>query len=89
MSMSKATEATAAIKAAWAAVSELTVPVAISQSEVHVLGYRALEQIPGETVHRQIGQGRMAAHEMSRTLDGVRFYCLLTQRDYEGLEGEG
>jgi len=85
MSMSKATEATAAIKAAWAAVSEITCPVSISQSEVHVLGYRALEQIPGETIHRQIGQGRAAAHELSRELDGIRFYCLLSQRDYEAL----
>ena len=93
MSMSKATEVTTAIRAVWAAVEEITCPVAITsqhgkQPEVHVLGYRALEQIPGKTVHKRIGQGRLGLHEMSRELDGIKFYCLLSHLDYNRLVEE-
>ena len=76
--MSKATQATAAIKAAWAAVSEITCPISVHDNngapEVHVLGKRALEQIPGQDVRRDIGFGMV---EVSRMCDGVRFYMLM------------
>lgn len=91
--MSKAQQATGALKAAVKALSELTVVVDIharkSQLQVHVLGLRALEQIPGKTGRRTIGHGSGAAIELSRVFDDVKFYCLLTPGQYEKLKEEG
>lgn len=90
--MYKAKIATAAIRKALELASDLTVPVTIhcdkDKPEVHVLGIRALEQIPGDTAVREIGQGHgtMNVYELSREYDGVKFLCLLTQKQYEAYQ---
>jgi len=88
--MYKAKIATNAIRKAIDLTSTLTVPVTIhcekDKPQVQVMGIRALEQIPGETVYRSLGMIPGRGQEASREYDGVKFYCLLTQRQYERLQ---
>lgn len=82
--------ATKAIKKAIQLASGLTVPVTIhcdkDKPEVQVLNIRALEQVPGETVYRSLGMIPGRGQEASREYDGIKFYCLLTQRQYDRLQ---
>ena len=90
--MSKAQEATAAIKAAWNAVDALmddTLAVTIDRivAQVHVSNVSDLDHVPGrlEISYRDRGAGNYP-YEAHKTLDGVRFFTLLTQEEYEGLQ---
>lgn len=88
----KAQEATAAIKAAWNAVDALmddTLAVTIDRivAQVHVSNVSDLDHVPGrlEISDRGAGAGNYP-YEAHKTLDGVRFFTLLTQEEYEGLQ---
>ena len=85
----KAQEATAAIKAAWNAVDALmddTLVVIIDRiiAEVHVSNVSDLDHVPGRLEISDRGAGNYP-YEAHKTLDGVRFFTLLTQEEYEGL----
>jgi hypothetical protein len=88
--MSKAQEATAAIKAAWNAVDALmddTLAVTIDRivAQVHVSNVSDLDHVPGRLEISDRGAGNYP-YEAHKTLDGVRFFTLLTQEEYEGLQ---
>lgn len=88
--MSKAQEATAAIKAALKATSELVNTTSIYLTsdlmQVHVSDMRDLEQVPGKVEYNPFMPEDDYPWEAYKEVDGVRFFTLLTQEEYEGLE---
>ena len=88
--MSKVLEATTAIKAAWDKTRELVNAYDISiyngVCKVAVNKIRDLEQIPGEYTIEARGGGKDYPWEAVKEYDGVRFFCLLEQAEYEELQ---
>ena len=88
--MSKVLEATTAIKAAWDKTRELVNAYDISiyngVCKVAVNKIRDLEQIPGEYTIEPRGGGKDYPWEAVKEYDGVRFFCLLEQAEYEELQ---
>ena len=88
--MPKALESTTAIKAAWDKTRELVNAYDISiyngAVKVAVNTIRDLEQIPGEYTIEPRGGGVDYPWEAVKEYDGVRFFCLLGQPEYEELQ---
>ncbi|WP_153189171.1 hypothetical protein [Pelotomaculum propionicicum] len=67
---------------------EIVRPLAITidpdGSSVHVKSIRDLEQIPG-TLKFEERDGDVYTHNASKTICGVRFFCLLTRDEYEAV----
>lgn len=87
--MNKASEAAAAIKAARDAVGAIMNALAMhidrNNMQVHVSDARDLEQVPG-TLEISDWDNDDFPYEAYKTLDGVRFFTLLTQAEYEALQ---
>ena len=88
--MPKALEVTTALKAAWDKTRELVNAYDISiyngVCKVAVSEMRDLEQIPGEYTIEPRGGGVDYPWEAVKEYDGVRFFCLLEQAEYEAYQ---
>lgn len=91
--MNKATEVTAAIKAAWEKANELSHSISIYSArdlmQVHLAELRDLEQIPGEMEIREFSnpsESNPYSHEASKMVEGVKFFCVIQRAQYEELQ---
>jgi hypothetical protein len=89
MSMDKVAEVTTAIKRAWDITRELapTIKVDITADAAQVLlsDMRGLEQVPGEAAYRPFGKFPDTI-EAYKVYDGIKFFCLMRQAEYEALK---
>lgn len=77
----------AKVKAAWIALQETVQhPVSIMQGremlEVHVLGLKSLDKIPGEIKFKEHDGRDKYSHEAYRDVEGVRYFCMITREQY-------
>jgi hypothetical protein len=87
----RAARITAAIKEAWAAVTELVCePISIyswwsgERTQVHFASIRSLERLPGKLyVRRQEDQPRFP-YRFYKMLNGIEFFAIASEGDEEG-----
>lgn len=86
--MSKVSETSAVIKAACQRAQELGFVNSITPGivpEVHMMYLRHILRLPGRLLLKKWGVPEPQC-EASKTVDGVRFLCLITEEQYEELK---